>query len=250
MDSIKIVKKSEDYDLYLTFFSKKVEKIISALYLITESFSQEESLKWQLRDKGLKLLSRTMSLNKADLAYREKLLSDLRWILLEMLSFLEVSLTANLITEMNVEIFRRELELLLKIINDSSTGIGRRNLVSLRGDFFKVKGGFLRENEMSFSEKKSDKGQTKGQVRVSFKSTIGEIKKPQIKNNLVKKQTRQEQILKLFDKGHKLTIKDISQVIDNCGEKTIQRELQTLMKTGVIQKEGERRWSHYSLIPH
>ncbi len=36
-------------------------------------------------------------------------------------------------------------------------------------------------------------------------------------------------------------------MIDDCGEKTIQRELVSMMKEGSIKKEGERRWSQYSL---
>ena len=54
MNSLKIVKKSGNYDLYLTFFSQKVEKIVSAVYLITGYFPPEESLRWQLREKSLK----------------------------------------------------------------------------------------------------------------------------------------------------------------------------------------------------
>jgi len=30
-------------------------------------------------------------------------------------------------------------------------------------------------------------------------------------------------------------------------EKTIQRELQALVATGAVKKEGERRWTRYSL---
>ena len=66
-------------------------------------------------------------------------------------------------------------------------------------------------------------------------------------SNFKKRESRKKQILKLFNKGQKLTIKDISQVINDRGEKTIQRELQSMMKEGHIKKEGERRWSQYSL---
>jgi len=245
MNSTKIVKKRGEYDLYLTFFSNKVEKIVSAIYLVTEHLSQKESLKWQLRENGMRLLSKTMSLNESDLSYRDKILSDIKRVLAEVGFLLEVSLTAKIITEMNVEIFKRELALLFKIINDSSNEIGQRNSLSLRGDFFKVKGGDLETEQRGEKKEVFDKGQNKEQREMSFKNSLKIGNKGTFIKSSEKKQSRKAQILKLFNKGQKLTIKDISQVVDDCGEKTIQRELQTLLKDGVISKEGERRWSQY-----
>jgi hypothetical protein len=47
--------------------------------------------------------------------------------------------------------------------------------------------------------------------------------------------------------GVKLTIKDFAQKIKGCSEKTIQRELIVMLTSGVLKKEGERRWSKYFL---
>lgn len=43
------------------------------------------------------------------------------------------------------------------------------------------------------------------------------------------------------------TIKDISEVITDVSEKTIQRELNSLIEKGQVIRQGERRWSKYSL---
>lgn len=43
------------------------------------------------------------------------------------------------------------------------------------------------------------------------------------------------------------TIKDISEVITDISEKTIQRELNSLIEKGEVIRQGERRWSRYSL---
>lgn len=43
------------------------------------------------------------------------------------------------------------------------------------------------------------------------------------------------------------TIKDISEVITDISEKTIQRELNSLIEKGQVIRQGERRWSRYSL---
>jgi predicted transcriptional regulator len=54
-------------------------------------------------------------------------------------------------------------------------------------------------------------------------------------------------ILGMLKKNDNLSIKDISAVVKNCSEKTIQRELAALIEKGLVRKEGERRWSVYRL---
>jgi hypothetical protein len=43
------------------------------------------------------------------------------------------------------------------------------------------------------------------------------------------------------------TIKDIAEVITDVSEKTIQRELNSLIEKGQVIRQGERRWSKYSV---
>ena len=62
-----------------------------------------------------------------------------------------------------------------------------------------------------------------------------------------KKISRQESSLSVLKHQSNLTIKDFSKVIKDCSEKTIQRELIELVDRGVVKREGERRWSRYSL---
>ena len=51
-----------------------------------------------------------------------------------------------------------------------------------------------------------------------------------------------------FLKGKDWTsIKDITDAIEGCSTKTIQRELADLVHQGVLKKKGDRRWSRYLL---
>ena len=59
---------------------------------------------------------------------------------------------------------------------------------------------------------------------------------------------RSDEIIGIVKNKGSVTIKDISKEITNCSEKTIQRELQKLVSKGVLSREGERRWSTYSLV--
>lgn len=51
----------------------------------------------------------------------------------------------------------------------------------------------------------------------------------------------------LASKGH-ITLKDICERLPSYSEKMIQREITSMIKDGIIIKEGERRWSRYSLV--
>lgn len=58
---------------------------------------------------------------------------------------------------------------------------------------------------------------------------------------------RQNIILREIKNRGQLTIRDLVGKIEGCSEKTIQRELLALVEGGVLKKEGERRWSKYSI---
>jgi len=54
-------------------------------------------------------------------------------------------------------------------------------------------------------------------------------------------------ILGLLQRKDRITVKDVANVIKDCSDKTLQRELLALVGQGVLVKEGERRWSTYRL---
>ena len=58
---------------------------------------------------------------------------------------------------------------------------------------------------------------------------------------------RRERIKTILEAKKEATIKDISEIITDVSEKTIQRELNALIEENIVKREGERRWSRYSL---
>lgn len=65
------------------------------------------------------------------------------------------------------------------------------------------------------------------------------------------KKERREIIVKIIKDKKMATITDIktfaSGVLATCGEKTLQRELISMVNDGVLKKSGEKRWSRYFL---
>ncbi len=59
---------------------------------------------------------------------------------------------------------------------------------------------------------------------------------------------RRERIKVVLSAKGEATIKDITDIINDVSAKTIQRELNSMIEDSVVKRQGERRWSKYSLI--
>ena len=69
-----------------------------------------------------------------------------------------------------------------------------------------------------------------------------------IQKDTLKKDERTEKIVAVIQQKGQVTIKDVAETFSGISEKTIQRELQKMVSSGVLKREGERRWSTYSLL--
>jgi DNA-binding transcriptional ArsR family regulator len=72
-------------------------------------------------------------------------------------------------------------------------------------------------------------------------SSIGQLK------DTPKNSGRREAILGVIRERGRVYIREIATVVREVSEKTIQRELAALVREGVVAREGERRWTLYSL---
>lgn len=59
---------------------------------------------------------------------------------------------------------------------------------------------------------------------------------------------RRTRIRTIVEAKGEASIKDISEIITDCSEKTVQREINTMIADNIIQRHGERRWSKYSIV--
>jgi hypothetical protein len=69
--------------------------------------------------------------------------------------------------------------------------------------------------------------------------------------NILKKQRREDIIKAIKENGGSATITDVrakaSAALASCGEKTLQRELVSMVQDSILTKEGSKRWSKYFL---
>jgi DNA-binding HxlR family transcriptional regulator len=221
------------YDKGFVYIYKKTEKLATALYMVTNLFGDSEPMKWTLRSKVSNLLSFIISFKNIIQSREEEFSHSVKTSILEIVSLLEICTKSGLVSTMNFTILKSEfIHLIDALAFFKKTEDIAPVSFSFKNDFFNIQSDEKNHNLISrTNEKKEDN--LKDRVSLS-----GEIKKT----------NRQNIIINLLKKRGGLTIKDIAEVIQNCSEKTIQRELVALIKNGMVKKEGERRWSKYSLL--
>lgn len=206
--------------------SKKTEKLASAVYLITGLFSDSEPMKWTLRKKVSELLSFVLTYKNIRQSELPSFTLALKSKVSEVVSLMEVGVLGGLLSKMNFSIIEKEF----------------KNLVDLVSNFKHKTDSTNEVIPVSFFEA----SQYVNNVPQYFNSPIKDTSL--VKDTSVfKSNNRQGIILGLLKKKKELSIKDIATIIKDVSEKTIQRELVSLIEAGVITKTGERRWSKYSL---
>ena len=215
------------------FAYKKTEKLVTAIYLVTNLLSDNEPVKWTLRKKAGYLLSFMLGLKDTFFSRRIDFIHTAKHNVLELVSLLQISSRGGLISEMNYSILKQEFSNLVSAIE--SPGASTHNPLLPRGFFD--------------TERNQDKNVQKTALKLEHSSTLSpKAKRASPDAHVVKRSNRQNTILNLLRKKAHLTVKDIAEVIQDCSEKTIQRELISFISAGVVKRAGERRWSRYSLV--
>ena len=229
---------------YLMYVFKKTEKITSALYLVSALLKDEEPLKWEIRDKGIDLLSSSFMASSAVPGDKNSVIQSLFTAALETLSLLNVARISHLISDMNHNILVREIDQVVALLRDRLNANAESAGYVLSDAFFKTPDLF--SSGFKNAQSTSKTGSNDVANHIAERSSNTKVSQGHI-DVQIKKTTRQETIVNILKGQSNLTIKDFSKVIKDCSEKTIQRELLELVDKGVIKKEGERRWSKYSL---
>jgi hypothetical protein len=250
-----------EVDEEFAYVLKKTERLTSALYLITSFFDLQEPLRWKLRSLGSDLLSASLALKDGHRSASDRLVANMSELILEIESLLSVSRNAGLMTDANHSIIHRELLNLISRISPSNrlteeffaTPLPQRTEASSSQIETRPEALPERERTSPTVERVSENTAShKGHLLDDFDLPSAKVilrhKTPRASGIVsVKKNKRQTVILDLLKRQKEIMIKDVSPLISGVSEKTIQRELLNMVKSGVLKKEGEKRWSRYSL---
>lgn len=226
-------------DIRRVYIYKKAERLAKAIHLIAPAFVESVSLKNRIDAIAVGLIDAAIlppGTSRAALS-RE---------LLALSSVLSIARTSGVLSVMNAELIVREAHMLLHEVaayeeprlsfdeTPTLSSIAKDTLSRETSENPNV-----RESRRIISHRSGKIGQTtrgKGHTKDTGLVPDGHIK------------DRRDAILSVIKNKGIASIKDISTHVRGVSEKTIQRELSSLISSGEVSKQGERRWSTYSLI--
>lgn len=237
---------------------KKADRLAAALYILSNLFSDKEPLKWELRDSVLTI---SKDINKARSTNSDVLLRKLYFEIDMILRMLCIAQIGGLVSQMNFSIFKKEIEEMQAVVHKCNESDNLSEDVSFEDTFFTEKEVTakddndkmsvlykkiprnneynkteIQENEL-LNQKLVNNKQTSDAPFISTTNTTGAI----LRNE------RRDKILRFLNNKRDATIKDIASNFSDCSDKTIQRELNTLIKNNLVVRSGKRRWSRYSV---
>lgn len=220
-----------DKDIKRVYVYKKAERLAKAIHLVSPAFRTSPALRDRIDRVAVGLVDAAIlppALAKDGLS-RE---------LLALSSVLSIARSGHLLSAMNADLIAREAQLLLQevagyeeprlFLEEAPT------LAELARSSTRTSGAEARHERRlpstptTSQEPQESKGQSKGQETPA-------------------KGSRRDAILSVLGTKGPSYIKDISLVVREVSEKTIQRELAQLVAEGQVVRSGERRWTTYAL---
>ena len=233
-------------DIY-TFANKKTEKLVTALYMVSDCMDAGDAIRNKLRLLGVELLSDTHTLVILSSVEKHTRITNACTKISEILSLVDIASTIGFVSEMNANILKKEFGLLVKELESYQKEKAVLSHLTLNEKMFDVP---------LPTEDVDNKGQIKDK-RTSLFISPSFKHHPAFQAPLLKKDTRNTidrpirimSLIKDKSKGQEgVSIKDISSAFLDCSEKTIQRDLNSLVAKGQIKKTGAKRWSRYSIL--
>ena len=237
-------------DKQVSFVIKKTERIAYGVYMLSKFVPSGDALSTDLKKTSHTLLESVSKFVSATGITTEDI-DQSQSILQYMSSLLSLAFISGYISSSNIEIMKNEINYLHKHIEELSTRFGSEiGQLHLKSDLFVV--GHTKQNKgveekVSFKKENSKMEATKPQS-LSFKKERNIQTKVALETPVAEsKNDREKRVLDVIREKGIVSIKDISTVIFDVSEKTIQRTLQLLIDKGQVKKEGERRWAKYEL---
>lgn len=265
-------------DSSISLSYKKTNKLTTALYMVTDIMDREEPLRNKLRTLGVEILSDITSARGTVITVT--VINRIQ----EILYFLDIAETLELISRMNSRVLKNEFLELRKALQeykDSTSLFAGKNTLS---EFFLEEQRFsavASEDNMDYpighlnqtrigvqkgsnfmkalSDRVSDSFKNMSDKKNIYRRPLVSLKnKTNSHDNfdLLKKE-RRDQIISIIKNDPKATHEGVSITdikarstgqLKTSSEKTLQRELVSMVKDNILKKTGDKRWSRYALV--
>ncbi len=238
-------------DIRRVYIYKKAERLAKAIHLVSPAFRTAPALRDRMDSIAVGLVDAAIL---PPTAARDSMSREL----LALSSVLSIARTGGLLSPMNAELIAHEAQVLLqevatyeepRLFLDDAPSLaalakeaGAERLLGTSHAASSNGAGHVARTLRPSAQKRTphQAAAHKGQSSTESK---GHMKSP-IKDKSLE---RRDAIRSILSSKGPSYIKDISTLIRDVSEKTIQRELQAMIEGGEITKQGERRWTVYAL---
>mgnify|MGYP001593690195 FL=1 len=246
---------------------QKIFQIVQAVFRVTNLFPYGEALRFELRKEASEVLKESARYSVISIAADDIL--SFAGKIRGLRSLLFLARSNHFVNPVNCEVLERECRFLedFFILTSEEQNENKFSFspstVKTKGlkPFMKAAEAEVSENSAkasSFSLKKIKMNPVKKilQPSVSHESSpphyknirrIERMKKNAAPISSEEGKNRKETIIEFLQKKDKSSIKDISDVFDNISTKTIQRDLNSLIQDGRVERSGDKRWALYYL---
>lgn len=239
---------SNSEDRY-NFIVAKLERVSQALYLLTNHLPVNEPFRIGIRQRAIDLIGELYEVQTRTSMHWNSLVRLVNQSFNELDSLLQIGLRAGLMSEMNHRVLDEQMQLIRQVASDSSLPKD----TTLKDSFFDTNN---RQKNLDNQSVDYEDIQKDNKTRVPNKFSDTSI--DQSENQVIQKSNsrrrhgtnhskRRRAILGLFRDKDEIDINDVQSVIEGCSQKTMQRELKSMVNDGLIEKKGKRRWSSYIL---
>ncbi|PIP73994.1 MAG: hypothetical protein COW88_00255 [Candidatus Lloydbacteria bacterium CG22_combo_CG10-13_8_21_14_all_47_15] len=242
-------------DSWYLFLLKKAERLSSAVYIVTALIHNGDPLKHKLREKSIFIVS-DIAQSRYTEDRKENVFLKIADLINEALSFIEIGMTAGVISSMNATVLKKEYSDLSALIEKKIVSATEPpSEVSFRKGFFDETMPALSVKKQLFQRKERSLPKyatPENIVSAPFRGELQKLDNADSSNRTGDhaQEERHKKIITIFQQNKEaLGIKDIAKYVTGYSEKTLQRDLIELVRRGVVQKAGERRWSRY-FMPH
>lgn len=217
-------------DEYYRFIFKKTEKIISVIFFVSNNVDKEQKDSSLIRD----VLDAARVTHNAILAtldvrthLAEESIRAAAHSLIALDSKLRIAATVGVISPDVLHVLSSEIDAVLRGVNK-----------------YLVRTSAFDDLNYRVSAPREVAPRTRVSDRVTPTSR-NQNESPAAEKSV--DQDRRERIKVVLGAKGEATIKDISDIITDVSSKTIQRELNAMIEDNLVKRQGERRWSKYSL---
>jgi DeoR-like helix-turn-helix domain len=216
-------------DIKRVYIYKKAERLAKAIFLVSPAFSKSGVLLDRFQYLATSLVdSAILPPGEA----KEALSKDL----LALSSLLAIARASGTLSFMNADIISREVHTLL-----SEIATYEEPRFFLEDSFSLAE--LLHEAER---QPRGDDAPQKKSIPSPLSMEKRKVSVRAQKSDELSK--RQEEILSVIKDKGEVYIKDVSTLLREYSEKTIQRELSSLVLSGVLEKKGDKRWTTYRFV--